>query len=352
MHRFVFSHIVINKPKDCMIYSYQSKMSWLIIGLFVFWASFTQAGPLQSTTYKTDTIKQGLEQIYLADPTIFYDDGRYFLYGTHATNRGFEVYVSTDLKNWKKKSQLALSKKNAFGDHGFWAPQVFKLNHQYYMAYTANEHIAIAVSDSPLGPFRQKEKKPLIEDIKTIDPFVFIEETHKYLYYVKLEEGNRLFVAELKDDLSGIKPQTEKPCINAVTNPQAWENTANVKWTVTEGPTVLKHKGKYYLFYSANDFRNIDYAVGYAVSDNPLGPWKKYSGNPILSRKLIGENGPGHGDFFKSKDGQYYYVFHTHFSKDQVSPRKTAIIKGNFIPMKESDAMMFDKNSFYHLQTK
>ncbi|WP_149273550.1 hypothetical protein [Pareuzebyella sediminis] len=36
-------------------------------------------------------------------------------------------------------------------------------------------------------------------------------------------------------------------------------------WPVTEGPTVLKHKGLYYLIYSANDFRNPDYPFGFVT---------------------------------------------------------------------------------------
>lgn len=35
------------------------------------------------------------------------------------------------------------------------------------------------------------------------------------------------------------------------------------KGLVAEGPFVLKHKGKYYLSYSANDTRSIYYAIGY-----------------------------------------------------------------------------------------
>src|SRR5699024_8663277 len=116
-------------------------------------------------------------------------------------------------------------------------------------------------------------------------------------------------------------------CVNAVDDPQEWENLANKIWTVTEGPTVLKHKGKYYLFYSGNGFRSIYYALGYAVADHPSGPWKKYSGNPILDKDMIGENGPGHGDFFQDKTGQFYYVFHTHFSDNKINPRRTALIK-------------------------
>ena len=72
---------------------------------------------------------------------------------------------------------------------------------------------------------------------------------------------------------------------------------------VAEGPFVLKHKGKYYLTYTANDYLCIDYAVGYAVSDSPLGEYKKYSGNPVLKRtdKVYGT---GHHSFTTSKDGK------------------------------------------------
>lgn len=292
------------------------------------------------------------DTIFEADPTIFYDNGVYYLYGTHTTDKGFEVYTSTDLRNWEKERSPALSKKEAFGENGFWAPQVFKDKNKYYMAYTADEHIAIAESDSPLGPFKQQAREPLIKTGKTIDPFVFIDGRRKYLYYVKLQQGNRLFVAELKDDFSGIKPRTERPCINAADHPQPWENTDHREWTVTEGPAVLKHDGRYYLFYSANDFRNPDYAVGYAISESPLGPWKKNGGNPILDKRLTGENGPGHGDFFKDENGHFFYVFHTHFSGNRVAPRRTALIRWRFVSEGNADQIVFDQSSFRYLYSK
>lgn len=266
--------------------------------------------------------------IHLADPTIFVDKGNYYLYGTgdRSAGQGFVVYISRDLKNWKlsgANNGFALKKGEAFGERGFWAPQVFKHAGKYYMAYTANENIAIAQSDHPTGPFTQQEKISLQAPVKQIDPFVFIDEDgKKYLYHVRLDKGNRIFVAEMTNDFSAIKPETLRECINAE---QPWENTTGA-WPVAEGPSVTRRKGVYYLFYSANDFRNINYAVGYATSNSPLGPWKKYEGNPILHKEMIGENGTGHGDFFISKK-QIFYVFHTHNSLARVGPRRTALIK-------------------------
>lgn len=269
-------------------------------------------------------VAQKRDTIQLADPTIFHDGNTYYLYGTGSPD-GFPVYTSTDLKNWQLQGKNALQKGDSYGTTGFWAPQVFKHKGKYYMAYTASEHIAIAESNSPLGPFTQSVVKSISSQGKQIDPFIFKDTNGDlYLYHVRLQEGNRIFVARLKADLSDIDETTAKECIHAE---PGWENTASAKWPVTEGPTVIRMGSLYYLFYSANDFRNIDYAVGYAVSASPLGPWKKYEGNPIISRKNTAQNGSGHGDLFKAKDGNWYYVFHTHSSNQHVGKRRTAIVR-------------------------
>ncbi len=263
------------------------------------------------------------KQLYLADPTIFEDKGTFYLYGTGSKD-GFKVYTSTDTKNWEDKG-FALKKGDAFGNEGFWAPQVFRYKQKFYMAYVADEQIAIAQSESPLGPFTQKRKQALAAPVKIIDPFLFFEGGKIYLYHVRLQEGNRIFVAQMTEDLSEIKENTVTECIQAT---EPWENTQQSAWPVTEGPTVLKHQNLYYLFYSANDFRNIDYAVGYATSTSPNGPWTKNGQNPLLSRKQTGWNGSGHGDFFTDRKGRLTYVFHTHYDNDtKEGKRKTALVQ-------------------------
>jgi beta-xylosidase len=292
--------------------------------------------------------------IKLADPTIFYYNRIYYLYGTGGdVNNGFLVYTSTDLKKWDgpkgKKNGYALAKGDAYGTQGFWAPQVFYHDSIFYIAYTANEHIAIAKSDNPLGPFKQEQIQPISSEGKQIDPYIFFDDDGKaYLFHVRLTEGNRIFIAELKDDLSDIKPATARFCLAATDQP--WENTPHSSWPVSEGPTVLKHNDLYYLFYSANDFRNKDYAVGYAVSKTLSGQWKKYSNNPIVSRKNIGVNGTGHGDFFKDAKGELMYVLHTHNSDSVVQPRLTALVKAGFAADSTGiDIMMIDSRSFNYL---
>lgn len=317
----------------------------LSFGLFIVLALATQLA----------SARQSEPGIHLADPTIFLHEGTYYLYGTVEgnANQGFLVYVSKDKKNWEgpvgAKGGFALHKDDVYGDKGFWAPQVFTHRQKFYMAYTANENIAIAESDSPLGPFTQAIKTPLESPVKQIDPFVYHADDGKiYLYHVRLQEGNRIFVAEMKDDLSGIKEETLKECINASDH---WENTARAPWPVAEGPTVFKEKDLYYLIYSANDFRNPDYAVGYAVSKHPLGPWEKHPGNPILHQKDLHHPGTGHGDMVVDAKGDMWYVFHTHYADQKVGPRRTALVKAGFTATgNDQPDLTMHKESFFFLQ--
>src|SRR6476620_4269137 len=76
------------------------------------------------------------KEINLADPTIFFYKGVYYMYGTVEgdTGNGFLVYTSTNLHSWKTSKEsnggYALSKGGSFGTANFWAPQVFFYNNK------------------------------------------------------------------------------------------------------------------------------------------------------------------------------------------------------------------------------
>lgn len=278
---------------------------------------------------------QEKQEIFFADPTIHMDNGKYYLTGTGGSGRGasgFAVLESTDLKTWSKPAgagqsahMLLTQGEQAFGTEGFWAPQLFKADDTYYLTYTANEQTVLAQSRSLLGPYTQAEVAPIDGSEKNIDSYVFKDDDGKYyLYHVRFSNGNYLWVAEFDLESGKIKPETLRKCFDQT---EPWEATpAYESAPIMEGPTVFRLKDKYYMFYSANHFMNIDYAVGYAVSDSPYGPWAKHTGNPIIHRAIVGENGSGHGDLFKGFDGQLYYVYHIHNSRQQVTPRRTRII--------------------------
>ena len=272
------------------------------------------------------------EQIAFADPTIVRQGANYYLTGTTNTiPQGFSMLVSKDLKNWTSTGPLLTEGPQVYGDKGFWAPQLYLNGKTWQLAYTANEQVAVAESSSLTGPFTQKQVKPVDASEKNIDPFIFTDDDGKtYLYHVRFNNGNYLWVAAYDKNTMSIDPSTLKQCLG---NTEAWENTPDYPAApIMEGPTVIKHKGKYYLFYSANHFMSRDYAVGYAVADSPMGPWHKPANNRIIHRSIVGENGSGHGDVFADKKGNLFYVYHVHNSNHAVSPRLTRIVPLHFIP--------------------
>lgn len=257
--------------------------------------------------------------IPLADPYILLHEGVYYLYGTEV-GTGFDVYYSNDLEHWVRLSNLSLSHTNSFGESKFWAPEVYYVEKEkkFYLFYSAEEHICVATSDSPLGPFMQEEKKPIREE-PSIDTSVLFDDNGKaYLYFVRFNDGNVIWCAELEDDLKTIKEETLTECFKAEAD---WEL---ILPKVVEGPSVFKQDGVYYMMYSANGYTSQDYAVGFATATSPFGPWKKDASNPILHNymELVGV---GHGAPFYDKTGKMRYVFHAHKSSTEIHPRKTYI---------------------------
>ena len=207
----------------------------------------------------------------------------------------------------------------------FGAPEVMYHNGKFYMAYSSEQHLGIAVSSSPLGPFVQETKKWATE-IGAIDGHFFKDDDGTvYLFYVRQLDGNQIFAAKLNAALTEILPDTEQLIINPE---EEWEVREEVR--TAEGPFVLKHNGKYFLTYSVNDFASIYYSIGCAVADHPMGPYKKLRGNPILCRNEY-VNGTGHHSFTTSRDGKTLIcVYHIHKSLTEVHPRMTCIDKAEF----------------------
>ncbi|MDR1667145.1 MAG: glycoside hydrolase family 43 protein [Bacteroidales bacterium] len=272
-------------------------------------------------------------KVPLADPYILNDGDRYYAYGTSDAN-GIAVYTSNDLKYWTKEPHLALHKDNSYGNRYFWAPEVYFINGKFYMYYSAEEHICVATSDSPLGPFLQDVREPMIAG-KAIDNSLFIDDNGKaYLFFVRFTDGNAIWVAELNDDLKTLKAETLHLCIHVS---QDWEK---VMARVNEGPFVIKHKGIYYMSYSANDYRSHDYGIGVATADYITGKWEKYASNPLL-RRPAGLFGAGHHCLFKDQSGQWRVAFHAHKSAEAVHPREMYITTAQFVPDQKTGKDLF-----------
>ncbi|HBO44943.1 MAG TPA: hypothetical protein DD670_13640, partial [Planctomycetaceae bacterium] len=195
---------------------------------------------------------------------------------------------------------------------------------KFYLYYTVNKRIGVAVADRPDGPF--EDRATFYHN--AIDAHLFRDDTGRlYLYYVQLP-GFRIQVQRMKTPL---EREGEPAEILRPTEP--WEK---IRGAVTEGPWMLKHKGVYYLLYSGTGADSLDYAVGYATSDNPVGPFKKHSGNPIMHRG-DGALGPGHGCVVDDADGRMWFVYHQ--QKDGTQPWNRFLC---------IDPLHFDENGVLH----
>ena len=299
----------------------------------------------------------------LGDPFILFDEttDKYYIYGTGGTTNGFVTYSSSNLKDWKKEGVVYTNlQEKAWGTKDYWAPEVYKWNNKFYMFYSAhwknnpnneleNYKIGVAVSDSPVGPFIDLTGEPLFDPgYPIIDGNVYVEKNGKmYLYfsrccykhpvsseiavwaknkglYDEIEES-WVYGIELKPDLSGVIGEAKlllRPPVKINDKQSEWESRSvtnaeiNRRWT--EGSFLFKHNNLYYMMYSANHFAGKYYAVGYATSKNPLGPYKKASNNPVLEKNTERNGdvtGTGHNSVLFGRNGKMYCVYHGRTTK-------------------------------------
>lgn len=253
-------------------------------------------------TFSLEEEEAFMNKVLLADPYIMVQDGMYYAYGT--TNAlGFHVFYSNDLVEWRRQEEPVLRREDSCGNTDFWAPEVYYDvdKDKYYMYYSSEFWMCMAVSDSPLGPFVQTEKRALWWGI---DPTLFDDNGRKYVYYSDVQDVNSIKVNQVADFQDG---RIESAATAFYTDCK-WEGVKTV-----EGPTVVKVGKKYLMTYSGGEYYMPEYAVGVAVADDPMGPWEKYEGNPILCcPKYKGTylGGTGHNSLFKDLDGNWRMVFH------------------------------------------
>ena len=245
-----------------------------------------------------------IEKMDLADPAVIRFEGRYYLYPTDeaGSTLGFDVYLSEDLVHWTQGPRV-------FSHPGpnVWAPEVYHDpdTKMFYLYYTSNMRIGVAVADNPLGPF--VDQGILIRS--AIDANLFRDDDGSlYLYYsyappVYIRRSRGLLrVQRMSSPL-----ETDGDPIDLLSS-ESWERYLGIVGII-EGPWVLKRNNVYYLMYSGNATSSVDYAVGYATAVSPLGPFSKYAGNPVLA-KGGGVLGPGHNSVVEAPDGSLVIVYH------------------------------------------
>jgi len=286
------------------------------------------------TGFYTNPVGDGL---MIADPFVLRADGLYYLYGTSDAH-GFKVWSSENLVDWIPLGLAYSSTEDSWGTGSYWAPEVIFYKGLYYMVFSckgpgeSGMRLGLATSDSPEGPFTDLHVPWFDYNYSCIDGHLFIdEEGTPYLYFEKVGAVGEfwngtgylwgvIFGVRLSSDLSRMEGEP----VLCIYPDQEWEHPESMHARSTEGMTVFRNGGKYYMTYSANHYADPDYGVGYATASDPLGMWVKSEKNPILAKDMgSGISGPGHNCITRSPDGkEWFIVYHSHADPDHPSGRR------------------------------
>jgi len=181
--------------------------------------------------------------------------------------------------------------------------------------------LGVATSTHPLGPFKKYEGNPILkvgpkgswEDITVACAMVLKEGTDKYYMWYSAKSSLT------EQGVFGIGLAT-------ASNPLG-------PWKKYEGNPILEDfgyvggvvnaNGKYYL-YTAYPIGStgVDYSpMSLAISDTPQGPWTKYSGNPVIRQGEWGEWDDG--GFSEAEVLYHSGVFHLFYGGTKLyAPRR------------------------------
>ncbi|WP_139902715.1 glycoside hydrolase family 43 protein [Clostridium thermarum] len=249
---------------------------------------------------------------FYPDPSICRVGEDYYLVtSSFAYYPGVPIFHSKDLVHWEqighvldRPSQLDIEKVEQ--SRGIFAPTIRYYNGTFYMITTnvSTGGNFIVTAKDPAGPWSD----PYWLDAPGIDPSLFFDEDGR-AYYVGTRpapEGEKyygnweIWLQEL--DLNTMKLVGETYSL--------WRGSMrDVDWP--EGPHIYKINGLYYLMISEAGTGH-EHAITIARSENILGPYQGYKGNPILTHRHLGRNYPivnvGHGDLVETQNGEWWMV--------------------------------------------
>lgn len=297
----------------------------------------------QNVLVYQNPIRTGIDSNGIRDCQVFADNGYWYMTGTAypfwkqqetdgVLNPGIPLYRSTDLIHWTFVDYLIRRPTpDKWYYRRFWAPEIHRIKGKYYLTFNCTnaeagyegQYVGYAVADKVEGPYRiVTEDKPLT---KGNDMTLFEDEDGSvWGFWCGINRNFGIGCAKIDLDKSILLTEVHTvihPGEADFSNPDApvykeWDSKG------IEGAYVIKHQGKYYLFYSS---WTRGYEIGYATADKVDGPWHKCAGNPFYGAQdptyckkngmeYTKSNTPftqvGHNAVFKGPDGRWWLSCH------------------------------------------
>ena len=276
-----------------------------------------------------------VQTCYTADPAPMVDGDRLYVYidrdegpDWYVMNE-WRVYSTADMVNWTDHGACLPLTTFTWAKAGTaWASQCIKSpkTGKYYWYVCCEQTsggmaIGVAVGDTPVGPFSDPLKRPLINGgWGYIDPSPFID-TDGNAYLVFGNPG--CFIAKLNSDMIsydknwtvyGSHVRKEQNGIwefyqdeNSFGGPKDipdGKNNSDYKDLYEEGPWLTKRGNLYYLMYAAG---GVPEHISYSTSSSPTGPWT-YRGQ--IMRQQSTNSFTNHAGLCTFK-GHDYFFYHT-----------------------------------------
>lgn len=292
-----------------------------------------------------------------ADPRLLTGlDGKFYLY--YPQGSYIAVFRSSDLVNWT--APLGTGATNAVlkssdittANSGFWAEGGFTYGSTYYLYYTlvqsGTKSIGVATSTNPLGPFTDKGLVKVGNSSHAWrDPFVFKNpDTGKVFLYFS-DGGNGLMGQELCSSASPCS-STSNPIklldgssaftMITLSDPdyQAWEMIDLEHPTMFYAPNA-DSSHRFYLMYNGAGGALARYAIGYAYSASPRGPFTRAAAAPsgtcgggqnpmVCQYQTTGVYGPGSPNTVVDDAGTRWILYrYKQTNQESWGDRRTAI---------------------------
>ncbi|MBS2211308.1 family 43 glycosylhydrolase [Carboxylicivirga mesophila] len=250
-----------------------------------------------------------VKHIYSADPSAHVFNDKMYVYTSHDEDTAsyfnmidWHVFSTENMVDWTDHGAVFSLDDINWADKWAWAPDCVERDGKYYFYYPVERaKIGVAVSDSPIGPFKDVLGKPLIDNTgqvehigkEPIDPSVLIEKGQAYMYFGCREPK----VVKLKKNMMALKGDVQELKIKGIEG-----DNEHFGGFYGEAPWVFKRKDTYYLLYS-NGWGKTSTLV-YATSKKPMGPFN-FQGEVMD----VVSSWTSHGSIVQFKD-KWYVFYH------------------------------------------
>lgn len=264
-------------------------------------------------------LKFNVENKCQADPFIFEDEGRFYLYVT--ARDGVEAYSADDiLGEWKFEGIVG----SVEGWSNYWAPSIIKYENKYYIYVSctngdAFELMHVMSADSPLGPFGNAK---CLYDYFSIDSHAVQTEDGLFLWFAKDNVigdriGTRVYIDRLLDPYTPAQKPREMIVPTFDEERFTPKYSKECPWHTIEGAFWFAEGDWQYVMYSGGCFEDDTYHIGYACAktdeqDLTKIDFIKQTENGKFSPVIIKnayEEGTGHHSVIKH-GGEYYAIYH------------------------------------------